>query len=156
MDIPQRESNPYAPPTRPFEVQRPEWYLVSACRYYKVMGWVTIATCLTCATPLARPKPFFESSPPVHVWMFAVVTVLFFGSMIRTAKLLPNDFESLYRRARWLGILAGAFGFPILSLPAFLAVSRLATYRTMIQSNEAGSKEEQAVGLSGNAPGPGR
>ncbi len=60
-----------------------------------------------------------------------IILLAFFGAMIRTATRLPGDFERLYKRARWLGILAGAFGFPILTIPAFIGVSRLSKYRTL-------------------------
>jgi hypothetical protein len=63
--------------------------------------------------------------------MTAGFFLIFFALMIRTAVLLPRDFERYYQRARWLGILAGAFGFPLLTIPAFVAVSRLAKYRNM-------------------------
>ena len=64
--------------------------------------------------------------------VFAVaqgVLTMLFASLIVIAVKLPQNFENYYVRARWLGILAGAIGFPVLSFPAFLAVARLAKYR---------------------------
>jgi hypothetical protein len=79
---------------------------------------------------------FTDESPPMgHIIgppTMMLAMFFFSGAMIQTAAQLPNDFERRYRRARWLGILAGAFGFPILTIPAFIGVSRLSKYREMI------------------------
>ena len=66
-------------------------------------------------------------------WLVFVLLamLLFFGTMIRTAIRLPRDFGRLYRRARWLGICAGVFGFPILTIPAAIGVWRLSKYHTL-------------------------
>jgi hypothetical protein len=131
----QLETNPYAPPASTGDARRADWYLASACRYLKGIGFVMIAY-LLCVIPISLYQIFTNESPRMGEMIGAptmmVAMLLFFGSMIQTAMLLPHDFARLYRRARWLGILAGAFGFPILTIPAFIGVSRLSKYRTLI------------------------
>jgi hypothetical protein len=58
--------------------------------------------------------------------------------MIKTAKDLAVDLDRTYRRARWLAILAAAIFFPILTIPAVLAVRRLERYRRFM----AGQRDE--------------
>jgi hypothetical protein len=119
------QTNPYASPACPGDVRRAEWYLVSACRYFKGIGWVAVLYA-ACVIPMTLYKIFTEESPllgeMIVVPTMMTAMLLFFGTMIRTAMRLPGDFERLYKRARWLGILAGAFGFPILTIPAFIGV----------------------------------
>ncbi len=69
--------------------------------------------------------------PPIMM----LAMFVFFGTMIRNAAQLPNDFDRCYKWARWLGILAGAFGFPILSIPAFIGVSRLSKYHKLMSND---------------------
>ncbi len=63
--------------------------------------------------------------PPICM----VAVFIYFAAMIINANRLPNDFGRCYKRARWLSILAGAFGFPLLTVPAFIGVWRLSKYR---------------------------
>ena len=88
-----------------------------------------------CVIPMALYQLLTDESARrgemVGVPIMATAILIYFGTMIRTAMRLPDDFERLYKRARWLGVLAGAFGFPILTIPAFIGVSRLSKYRTM-------------------------
>jgi hypothetical protein len=98
------------------------------------MGWAPIAY-VAFVTPFAL-RDILGRKPPLlgeflGFLIMVTCTLLFFTAMIQTAARLPNDFAKLYRRARWLGILAGSFGCPILTLPAFVAVSRLAKYRNL-------------------------
>ena len=101
-------------------------------------------TYLTCAFPFWVYELLTDDTmllgerigPPIA--MLAMLT--FFGAMIRNATLLPNEFARRYKRSRWLGILAGAFGFPLLSIPAFIAVARLSKYRTLLLVGDGDAK----------------
>jgi len=108
------------------------------------MGWGAIAY-VVCVIPFAvfgllTDESLLLADVIVAPTMLAAV-LLFFGAMIRTAVLLPRDFDRLYRRARWLGIVAGAAGFPILTYPAFIAVSRLGQYAKMRDGGEPDTAE---------------
>lgn len=132
------EQNPYTAPRSTGDSRQPDWYLASACRYFKGIGYVMIAY-LVCAIPFWFYGITTDESPPVPEIIgppiMTLVMSAFFGGMIKTATQLPNDFERLYKRARWLGILAAAFGFPILTIPALIGVSRLSKYRELTERN---------------------
>lgn len=104
------------------------------------MGWATIVY-IVCVTPFASYQMLTDKSllmgEMIGVPTMMAAMLLFCGTMIRTAMLLPRDFARLHSRARWLGILAGAFGFPILTYPAFIAVSRLSEYGKMRDGEDA-------------------
>ncbi len=128
--------NPYAAPISTGNAREPDWYLFSACRYFKGIGYVSLAYIVFYVTPMLLYLTLTDESCPLGVKIGVLFMLLgmsiFCMAMIRTAKQLPLDFERHYRRARWLGILSGAFGFPLLSIPAFIGVSRLSRYRTLI------------------------
>ena len=138
--MPQLDTNPYAAPANAEDDRHADWYLASACRYFKGIGYVVIVY-LTCVMPFSLYETFADESPLLGEMIGSPVmtaaTLAFFTAMIHTANRLPADFERLYRRARWLGILAGAFGFPILSIPAFIGVWRLSQCRTLIDRDTA-------------------
>jgi len=133
------ETNPYAAPVILDSARPAEWYLKSACRYFKAIGWVAVVY-TACLISMMLYKRLAHGSVTigemVSVSIMATPMLLFFGIMIRTAMRLPGDFEKLHNRARWLGILAGAIGFPIFTVPAFIGVYRLGLYRTMINADE--------------------
>ena len=136
------EPNPYASPASPGAARQAEWYLASACRYFKAIGWLAIIY-LMCVIPIALYQVFTDESPlvgeMVGMPIMMAAMFVFFGTMIRTAMRLPGDVDRLYKQARWLGILAGACGFPLLTVPAFIGVARLSKYRAMASAGEAGS-----------------
>ncbi len=139
VEISHQETNPYAPPASPADATPAEWYLASACRCFKGIGWAAVVY-VACVIPFALYELLTAESPllgeMIGMPTMMAATLVFFGTMIRTAMRLPSDFERLHKRARWLGILAGAFGFPILTIPAFIGVSRLSKYRTMTNAGE--------------------
>jgi hypothetical protein len=141
VETPQLEPNPYASPACASDARQADWYLASACRYFKSIGWVAIVYVI-CAMPISLYELLMDESPlleqMIGIPTMMTAVVVFFGELVRTAMRLPGDFQRLHRRARWLGILAGAFGFPFLTIPAFIGVSRLSKYRTMIDSGADG------------------
>jgi len=144
MGTPGLEQNPYAPPASAGETEQPDWYLRSACRHLKWIGWAGIVY-VACTTAIVLSiDATAKSSPDVgELVAFAAVQAAiasFFGLVTRMAMLLPRDCERLYGRARWLGIIAGAAGFPILTITAYLVVSRLARYRIMTSRERPASE----------------
>jgi hypothetical protein len=138
VQMSQLDTNPYAPPATTGDARHADWYLASACRYFKGIGYLMIVY-LICVIPITVYQILTDESPRmgemIGAPMMMVAMLLFFTAMIRTAVGLPNDFPRLYRKARWLGILTGAFGFPILTIPAVIGVSRLSKYRTLVDVN---------------------
>ena len=130
----QPDTNPCAPPTVSSDGRAAEWYLASACRYFKGIGYVVMVY-LIGVSPIWFYQTLTDVSPRrgeiIGGTLMLVAMLLFFGTMIRTAIRLPRDFGRLYRRARWLGICAGVFGFPILTIPAAIGVWRLSKYHTL-------------------------
>ncbi len=133
----QSQLNPYSAPlsaTDLSDARHSDWYLASACRYLHGIGCAVIVYCFA-VIPFWLHDIITSAAPHMSmvVGIPLVVTALFAFSvaMIKTAGQLPTEFPRRYRRARWLGILAGAIGFPVLSIPAFLSVWRLSTYRNL-------------------------
>jgi len=120
--------NPYTPPStvgdnaRDYDRTRS---LKRAATLYRRMGWVGIIYFFV-AFPLGLWSGSQDGPLPIgSVIGMTFVTALFVGlftSMIRLAPRLHSELGTVYTRARWTGLLAGAFGFPILTIPAFYAV----------------------------------
>jgi len=53
-------------------------------------------------------------------------------TMIRLGRVSGDTFPAQYKKARWIGLIAGAVFFPILGLPAFLSIRRLTQYHELI------------------------
>ena len=128
------EVNPYASTQQIKENRDSSWYLRRVQTYYKRMGWGMIVY-IAIAIPFIIYGVMTDKrlligeifGPPI----LAIAALTFFGMMVHTAGMLETDFDRFYMRARWLGILAGAFVFPILTIPAFVAVRRLSICRKM-------------------------
>lgn len=99
--------------------------LKRASMLYRWMGWIGIIY-FCVAYPLGlwseiRDSPF-RLGTTIGMTLMTVVFVCLFATMIRLAPRLQTDLETVYSRARWTGLLVGACGFPILTIPAFYAV----------------------------------
>jgi len=139
MESPQAAENPYASP-QCVEVQDDaESLLKATTKLYRRMGWFGIAYFsfiypFTIVGQLSEGH--FEVVPAIAGTIICGLMLAFFAIMIKTAKHLADDLDRYYRRARWLGILAGALFFPILTVPAFLAVRRLERYRDFMTAQQ--------------------
>lgn len=121
--------NPYTPPSVASERIDDRGYALRSLRrastLYTWMGWIGIAY-FCVAYPAGLLSAVLD--PPFRLGVIigmSVMTALFtclFGSMIRLGSHLQTDLAVVYSRARWTGILVGAFGFPFLTIPAFYAV----------------------------------
>jgi hypothetical protein len=101
------------------------------------MGWIGIAhSCIAYSIGLwsAFQDPPFRSGLTMGMSLIMALPVLLFASMIRVSTRLQSDLATVYSRARWIGLLAGAYGFPILTIPAFYAVRLIARARPSTQS----------------------
>ena len=106
--------------------------LNEAAILFRRMGWCGIVWCATMWSVLAEIalwEPTTGFGPMVGLSLGFGPYVLFFVWMLTTARRLEADFSKYYRRARWTAVLAAAFFFPFLTIPAVLAVKRLEQYR---------------------------
>lgn len=121
--------NPYQPPHITEEIPRNgldrTGSLNRAATLYRWMGWIGI-TYFFVAFPLRLWSGSRDASLPIGTLVgMSVVTACFVGlftSMIRLAPRLQQEFAAVYTWARCAGLLAGAFGFPFLTVSAFYAV----------------------------------
>ena len=139
MESPEAAENPYASP-RCVDVQPDaESLLKATTRLYRGMGWfgvayISIVYLFMTTTVLSQSRPDVLRTIPMSIG--CGVMVAFFLAMVRTAKHLGTDLDRYYRRARWIAVLAAAFFFPILTVPAFLAVRRLEKYRDFMTAQQ--------------------
>lgn len=121
--------NPYTPPSVSSEssdnLGEPIRSLSRASTLYRWIGWIGIAHC-SVAYPLGLwseiRDPPFRFDVIIGMSLMTALLVCLFGSMVHLAPRLQTDLEAVYGRARWTGLLVGAFGFPFLTIPAFYAV----------------------------------
>lgn len=121
--------NPYAPTSSSIESHstfpNTAKYLARAVTVYRWIGFIGIAY-FVIVYPFALwtelNDPPIEIGPFVAATLASVFFVFLFSLVIHTAGRISTRFDSLYSRARWTGLLAGACGFPFLTIPAFYAV----------------------------------
>ncbi len=121
--------NPYSPPSVATEISGspsdPTRSLARASTLYRWIGWIGIAY-FCVAYPIGlwseMHDPLFGLGVTFGMSLMTALFVCLFASMIRVAPRLQSDLATVYSRARWTGLLVGAFGFPFLTIPAFYAV----------------------------------
>ena len=133
--------NPYASP-RSVEIQSDaETLLRATTKLYRRMGWagatIYLVACLFNMIALSAQGQL-DIGPALGMTTTCALVTAFFLLMIKTAKDLAVDVDRTYRRARWLAVLAAGLFFPILTIPAYLAVRRLERYRRFMsgETNE--------------------
>lgn len=80
---------------------------------------------------LSTPNVFVA----VEVLCLAVVLLLFWAVLCRTAIRLRNDFSKHHVLARQLSICAGAIGFPVLTIPAMFVLWQIKQRRSQAITN---------------------
>ncbi len=125
-------TNPYSPPQLSMDTRDESWYRVRVESDYRRMGWgmiiyITLVASLAIYEIWTNDK--LSTGEIIGPAILLLVMWTFFGMMVYTAGQLATDFDRVYNRARWLGILAGAVLFPLLTIPAFIAVRRLSVCR---------------------------
>ena len=144
MESGQAAENPYASP-RCVEVQDDaESLLKATTKLYRRMGWFGIAYfsfIYPFTTIMQLSEGQFEVVPAIGGGIMCGLMLAFSVIMVKTATYLAADLDRYYRRARWIAVLAAALFFPILTVPAFLAVRRLERYRNSMIVQEP---EEEA------------
>ena len=138
MNSHRTDVNPYAAPaTSDLLPTEAKAGLEQACRYLRGMGWGTI-TYVVFGFSFGVFTVFFNPRVVlIHTGLvcFLLILVLHTGVlMLRVARALPSRFNETYKRARWLAILAGAVFFPVFTLPAYIAISRLESYRRCVET----------------------
>ncbi len=139
--------NPYVPPNvadaNIGSQGDPVRSLKRASTLYKWMGWIGIVYfCVVYPIGLLselRDSPF-RIGATIGMTLVTALFVCLFATMIRLAPRLQSDLTAVYSRARWTGLLVGAFGFPLLTIPAFYAVKLVGRARSV-----AGTGDEPSV-----------
>jgi hypothetical protein len=135
MESPEPIENPYASPLCVEVQEDADSLLYSATRLYRITGWCGIAYVLIAYFAAVTPE-LFEGQLDVGFAlggaMIHSLSIGFFAIIISTANHLAADPRRYRRRARWLGILAATIFFPVLTIPAALAVRRLARCRRFV------------------------
>lgn len=136
--------NPYAAPKAVLQPGidnlPPDQHLRRARKILQYLGWggIVYFTGVTVGLMLDESPAFSNFAWESTVWLLlSSAGVAFFVLMVRTAAQLHTDFDRVYRRARWIAIVAGAVGFPLFTIPFFLAASQLARHRR----NRTGNSE---------------
>ncbi len=129
------DENPYASPKCVESQPDADALLKATVRLYRGMGWAGIAYLLvfcplTIVSELARQQELGETiGGAIAMTTICGLMAAFFVLVMKTADRLGVNLDRSYRRARWLGIITGAMFFPLLTIPAILAVRRLERYR---------------------------
>lgn len=124
--------NPYASPKSLESPASATASLKVATRLFYWMGVFGLAynfVFVPVAIVIGVTKDGPEFAPIVGATIWCAVNCVLFRWMMTTAKDLGKDFDATYRRARWLGIVAGTLYFPILTVPAILAIRHLESCR---------------------------
>ncbi|MDZ7616205.1 MAG: hypothetical protein U1E05_04325 [Patescibacteria group bacterium] len=124
--------NPYASPACADPPDAAGALREATARLFRGMGYVGVAYALfgfaMGAVVLLKVQPRDLVLLPMMLLLYGLI-MAFFAWMLKTASRLTVDFKGTYRLARWLAILAASIFFPILTIPAVLAVRRLERYR---------------------------
>lgn len=129
------QRNPYAAPqTNCLHEDELATVLYRAVLIFRRMGWGGLlifggVAFIDIAINLSRYNVVFLVQSTVLCCYAA-----FFWSILKTAGHLEENFETSYRRARWIAIIGGAFFFPLLTLPCYFAICHLEEYRRRSQT----------------------
>ena len=124
--------NPYASPMSVELRPDPDALLRATTSLYRGMGWFGIvyhAVVYSFAMISEGSKQRPEMPPIIGMTIVCGLMVAYFFFMIRVANRLKTNFDRNYRPTRWMGILTATIFFPMLTIPAILAVRRLERYR---------------------------
>jgi hypothetical protein len=133
--------NPYAPPATTTSALPDErdasWYLHSVQKYYRRMGiamltYICIVAAISIVGQALEGSITWASIGGPLLWCSFLAWL--FVAMIKIGYTPQDEFPSSYKKARWVGIFAGAMFLPILGLPAFISLRRLTRYKALIQS----------------------
>lgn len=110
-----------------------EWYLAKGQSTIRWMCWITIAFFVVLYAPGAVIANWLEDSLLTRrlaiPLFYSFIAVTYSLALLRFTAQLGLFFDKYHKRVRWMTILLGAFGFPFLTVPAFLAISKLTKSR---------------------------
>ncbi|EMI21566.1 membrane protein [Rhodopirellula maiorica SM1] len=135
--------NPYQPPREAVESsddgRNSAQSLKRAATLYRWLGCIGI-TYFCVVYPIGLWSDIhdtpFRLGATIGMTLMAALFVGLFVMMVRIASRLQTDLLAVYGRARWAGLLVGAFGFPFLTIPAFYAVWLVGRGRAEIETTE--------------------
>ncbi|MBS0204125.1 MAG: hypothetical protein JSS49_14560 [Planctomycetes bacterium] len=124
------DQNPYAAPqANCLHDEDLALILHRAVMIFRRMGWGGVLL-FAAVSAVNFGMNLSMADPEFLVPMFVLAGyTAFFWSMLRTAKCLAENFDSAYGRARWIAIIAGAFFFPLLTLPCYFAIRLMEEYK---------------------------
>ncbi|QDV86284.1 hypothetical protein [Planctomycetes bacterium TBK1r] len=150
-------TNPYAPPATPPEppAELPtssddrDRYLARAAKIYRWMGWIGLIY-FGIIYPIGLWSELSESPVSLGAVIGMTVTTagfaFLFSQMIRLSRRMHTGLESAYSKIRWVGLLAGAFSFPLLTFPAFYAVWLVGRARGLANDEEIVERQTEGEG----------
>lgn len=119
--------NPYAPPEDSAAAEPAANQLESACKWLRGMAWAGSFYPASSALQLIDKTRRSDSLKLVIMQCLIVGLVAIY--IVWISNRLRRDFNKTYKLARWTAVIGCGLFFPILTIPAFMAVSRMATYR---------------------------
>ena len=135
MSMPYGNENPYTAPKYVDRRDDPDTLLRSVVLLFRGMAGFGVAYELFTFT-FVGVSGAASGALGIGAMLFLLglgaVTTLIFAYVFWTTSRLQVNFARHYNRARWIAILAAVIFFPILSIPAVIALSRLENYRALI------------------------
>ena len=119
--------NPYAPPEASAATGPASDPVESARKCFRGMAWAGLLYPALSAIQLIDKTRRSETLKLLILQSVIMGLVAIFVVWISIR--VRRDIDGTYRLARWTAIIGGAVFFPILTLPAFMAVSHLTEYR---------------------------
>ena len=138
------ETNPYAAPTANTEEWDASWHLNRAQKYYRRMGGGMLIYCaanLIISGILQFAESTLGIADVVAGLIFAAPLAWLFLALVRLGRVVPQEFPLYYKKARWSGIIAGGLFFPLLSVPAFIALRSLTKYQDLSNKGQTATSK---------------
>lgn len=119
--------NPYAPPEDSAAAEPAANQLKSACKWLRGMAWA--GSFYPASSALQLIDKTRQSDSLKLLIMQCLIMGLVAIYMVWISNRLRRDFNKTYKLARWTAVIGGGLFFPILTIPAFMAVSQMGKYR---------------------------
>jgi len=127
VDSSSDNQNPYAPPEDSAAAEPAVNQLESACKCFRGMAWAGSFYPVSSAIQLIDKTRRSDSLKLLILQCVIMGLVAIFVIWISIR--LRRDFDKTYKLARWTAVIGSGLFFPILTIPAFMAVSHMEKYR---------------------------